>query len=88
MKWYVLSKDLEELFGSHRRSWDILALSLLGNSFPSSASFLAGVLGTAATNPIDVIKSRMMNQRGAGTTTPTHVYSGALDCFIMVCWMA
>lgn len=26
------------------------------------ASFIAGLLGTAATNPIDVIKSRMMNQ--------------------------
>ena len=34
------------------------------------ASFIAGLLGTAATNPIDVVKSRMMNQ---AVTKPTLV---------------
>ena len=34
------------------------------------ASFAAGLLGTAVTNPIDVVKSRMMNQ---AVTKPTLV---------------
>lgn len=33
------------------------------------ASFIAGLLGTAATNPIDVVKSRMMNQAVTKPTT-------------------
>lgn len=42
------------------------------------ASFLAGVMGTAASNPIDVVKSRMMNQRL--TQQNTHIYANSLDC--------
>ena len=33
------------------------------------ASFIAGLLGTTATNPIDVVKSRMMNQAVTKPTT-------------------
>ncbi|XP_064393946.1 kidney mitochondrial carrier protein 1-like isoform X1 [Halichondria panicea] len=44
------------------------------------ASFLAGIIGTAASNPIDVIKSRMMNQ--TVLRQAAHLYSGSIDCFV------
>lgn len=48
----------------------------------SRASFIAGLLGTAATNPIDVVKSRMMNQAVNKTppvvmTTTTPIFAAA-----------
>eukprot|EP00245_Coleochaete_scutata_P011735 TRINITY_DN4424_c0_g5_i1.p1 TRINITY_DN4424_c0_g5~~TRINITY_DN4424_c0_g5_i1.p1 ORF type:complete len:340 (+),score=63.55 TRINITY_DN4424_c0_g5_i1:126-1145(+) len=43
-----------------------------------TASFLAGLAAAAAANPIDVIKTRMMNMKSeAGRPAP---YSGAVDC--------
>lgn len=47
------------------------------------ASFLAGLLGTAATNPIDVVKSRMMNQSVAlkHQAAPRRIYKSTLECF-------
>lgn len=47
------------------------------------ASFLAGLMGTAASNPIDVIKSRMMNQRVNAESMHTHVYRNSLDCLLI-----
>jgi solute carrier family 25 protein 14/30 len=44
------------------------------------ASFLAGLMGTAASNPIDVVKSRMMNQKIARGNAHGHVYANSLDC--------
>ena len=52
------------------------------------AGFLAGILGTAASNPVDVVKSRMMNQAVLLTNTSAmtgHVYTGSINCFVMVC---
>jgi solute carrier family 25 protein 14/30 len=47
------------------------------------ASFLAGLMGTAASNPIDVIKSRMMNQRVNLGNTQVHIYANSLDCLLI-----
>lgn len=48
------------------------------------ASFIAGLLGAAATNPIDVVKSRMMNQpvlkqpvMATAAATPTALFAAA-----------
>ena len=52
------------------------------------AGFLAGILGTAASNPVDVVKSRMMNQAVLlknTSATAGHVYTGSINCFVMVC---
>lgn len=43
-----------------------------------SASFAAGFVAAVVSNPVDVIKTRVMNMKvGKGETAP---YSGALDC--------
>ena len=52
------------------------------------SGFLAGILGTAASNPVDVVKSRMMNQAVLLKNTSAmagHVYTGSINCFVMVC---
>lgn len=46
------------------------------------SGFLAGVLGIIAANPIDVVKSRMMNQRKLKNIHQSHIYTSSLDCFI------
>ncbi|KAK2172330.1 hypothetical protein NP493_972g00038 [Ridgeia piscesae] len=60
------------------------------------SSFMAGLLGAIASNPIDVVKTRMMNQRklrvaelsptpaGAPTSSaiPTSIYRGSVDCLL------
>lgn len=48
-----------------------------------TASFLAGLLGTLATNPIDVIKSRMMNQNTSRVLLG-QFYHSSFDCCIKV----
>ncbi|KAJ0981457.1 hypothetical protein J5N97_009712 [Dioscorea zingiberensis] len=43
-----------------------------------AASFAAGIVAAMASNPVDVVKTRVMNMRvGPGEAPP---YSGALDC--------
>ncbi|XP_074304748.1 mitochondrial uncoupling protein 5-like [Silene latifolia] len=45
-----------------------------------TASFAAGFVAAVASNPVDVIKTRVMNMKmGPGETPP---YNGALDCFL------
>lgn len=56
------------------------------------SSMAAGLASAAASTPIDVIKTRIMNQRNlrttigpAGTSTitmPYHLYQGSLDCLV------
>ncbi|XP_011406045.2 PREDICTED: kidney mitochondrial carrier protein 1-like [Amphimedon queenslandica] len=45
------------------------------------ASFLAGILGAIATNPIDVVKSRMMNQNTSKVKLH-HFYQSSFDCCV------
>lgn len=47
------------------------------------ASFLAGILGAIATNPIDVVKSRMMNQNTSKVKLH-HFYESSFDCCVQV----
>lgn len=59
----------------------------IGTHFVSS--FIAGLTGAIASNPIDVVKTRLMNQqnlrehvlRQQGATSQ-HIYKNSLDCFI------
>ncbi|ELT99385.1 hypothetical protein CAPTEDRAFT_178931 [Capitella teleta] len=50
------------------------------------SSFSAGVLGALATNPVDVIKTRMMNQRrlrlSGGLDTAPAIYTNSIHCLI------
>eukprot|EP01130_Rhizamoeba_saxonica_P004558 TRINITY_DN1860_c0_g1_i3.p1 TRINITY_DN1860_c0_g1~~TRINITY_DN1860_c0_g1_i3.p1 ORF type:complete len:158 (-),score=28.60 TRINITY_DN1860_c0_g1_i3:79-552(-) len=43
-----------------------------------AASVLAGFVSAAATSPVDVIKTRVMNQGGI------KIYSGTVDCFAKI----
>lgn len=48
-----------------------------------SASFTCGLAGALASNPVDVVRTRMMNQRvlrDGGCTG----YTGTLDCLLQV----
>lgn len=44
----------------------------------SRASFVCGLAGALASNPVDVVRTRMMNQRGGA------LYQGTLDCLLQV----
>ncbi|XP_065644606.1 kidney mitochondrial carrier protein 1 isoform X2 [Hydra vulgaris] len=44
------------------------------------ASFLAGFVGALGSNPIDVIKTRMMNQEISQSGVKNRIYRGSLDC--------
>jgi len=47
------------------------------------ASFIAGLAGAIASNPIDVVKTRMMNQRNIAPSmseTSTTIYKSQFDC--------
>ncbi|XP_030748086.1 mitochondrial uncoupling protein Bmcp isoform X2 [Sitophilus oryzae] len=62
-------------------------LHLLGDSASNHfVSSLFASLGSAvASTPIDVVRTRLMNQRklkNAGVAIPHHIYKGTLDCFI------
>ncbi|XP_029648341.1 kidney mitochondrial carrier protein 1 isoform X1 [Octopus sinensis] len=48
------------------------------------ASFTAGLAGAITSNPIDVVKTRLMNQRVLKTTngTASAIYTSSLDCII------
>ena len=49
------------------------------------ASFLAGIIGTLVTNPVDVVKSRMMNQMVLQKhTVHRHFYTSSWDCLLVV----
>ncbi|KAF7285005.1 hypothetical protein GWI33_012321 [Rhynchophorus ferrugineus] len=62
-------------------------LNVLGdNASNHFVSSLFASLGSAiASTPIDVVRTRLMNQRrlkNAGVTLPHHIYKGTLDCFV------
>lgn len=42
------------------------------------SSFVCGLAGALASNPVDVVRTRMMNQRGGA------LYQGTLDCLLQV----
>lgn len=46
-------------------------------SLPRS-SFVCGLAGALASNPVDVVRTRLMNQRGGA------LYQGTLDCILQV----
>ena len=58
----------------------ILEKGVMGDGIGThiTASFAAGFVAAVASNPIDVIKTRVMNMKVAPGAEPT--YSGALDC--------
>jgi len=47
-----------------------------------AASTISGFVATAVTNPVDVVKTRLMNAKKG-----SHVYSGSLDCAAKL-WMS
>ncbi|XP_057301928.1 kidney mitochondrial carrier protein 1-like isoform X2 [Hydractinia symbiolongicarpus] len=49
------------------------------------SSIIAGLAGAIASNPIDVVKTRMMNQRKVANTSATTLYTSSLDCAIRTC---
>ncbi|XP_054010505.1 mitochondrial uncoupling protein Bmcp [Hylaeus anthracinus] len=48
------------------------------------SSFIASMGSAIASTPIDVVRTRLMNQRRirTGGTLPPHIYSGSVDCFV------
>jgi len=63
-----------------------ITLGILGDTAWNHfiASIVAGLAGAIASNPIDVVKTRMMNQRnfkGAQQLENVIIYKSSLDCF-------
>lgn len=56
----------------------------VGNHFISS--FVASLGSAVASTPIDVVRTRLMNQRNLkekrNVSSTTHIYKGTIDCFI------
>lgn len=50
---------------------------------PYSSSFTCGLAGALASNPVDVVRTRMMNQR-ALRDGKCPGYTGTLDCLLQV----
>lgn len=48
------------------------------------SGFMAGIVGILLSNPIDVIKSRMMNQLVLQHGRSGSVYSSSIDCLVKV----
>ncbi|XP_076283562.1 uncoupling protein Bmcp mitochondrial [Lasioglossum baleicum] len=49
------------------------------------SSFIASMGSAIASTPIDVVRTRLMNQRRIRSTIgvlPPHIYSGSIDCFV------
>ncbi|KAK9304079.1 hypothetical protein QLX08_004452 [Tetragonisca angustula] len=60
---------------------------LLGDSVSNHfmSSFIASMGSAIASTPIDVVRTRLMNQRRirtTGGTLPPHIYSGSIDCLV------
>ncbi|XP_017890043.1 mitochondrial uncoupling protein Bmcp [Ceratina calcarata] len=60
--------------------------SVLGDSVSNHfvSSFVASMGSAVASTPIDVVRTRLMNQRRIHTAgvLPPHFYSGSIDCFV------
>ncbi|XP_076748660.1 uncoupling protein Bmcp mitochondrial [Xylocopa sonorina] len=62
-------------------------MTFLGDSVSNHfvSSFIASMGSAIASTPIDVIRTRLMNQRRihtAGSALPSYIYSGSIDCFV------
>ncbi|XP_003491374.1 mitochondrial uncoupling protein Bmcp [Bombus vosnesenskii] len=60
---------------------------LLGDSISNHfvSSFIASMGSAIASTPIDVVRTRLMNQRRIPTASgmlPPHIYNGSIDCFV------
>ena len=64
------------LLGRYKLFSDGLALHIV-------ASFGAGFVAAVVTNPVDVVKTRIMNQ-GTVAAGQTPKYAGMLDCFVKI----
>ncbi|XP_012286762.1 mitochondrial uncoupling protein Bmcp [Orussus abietinus] len=61
--------------------------NVLGNSVSNHflSSFIASMGSAVASTPIDVIRTRLMNQKRVYKSRgppPPHIYSGSIDCFV------
>ncbi|XP_014470750.1 PREDICTED: kidney mitochondrial carrier protein 1 [Dinoponera quadriceps] len=62
-------------------------MSILGDSVSNHfvSSFVASMGSAVASTPLDVIRTRLMNQRRvriAGSQLPSHIYRGSIDCLL------
>ncbi|XP_077256758.1 uncoupling protein Bmcp mitochondrial isoform X3 [Temnothorax americanus] len=62
-------------------------MNVLGNSVSNhfASSFIASMGSAVASTPIDVIRTRLMNQRRVhmvGTKPSSYIYSGSMDCLV------
>jgi len=59
----------------------LIASGIMGDTVAThfAASVFAGLAGAIASNPIDVVKTRMMNQRNI-SSGDTQIYKSSLDC--------
>lgn len=62
---------------------EVRIICLLKLVFSFSSSFTCGLAGALASNPVDVVRTRMMNQRAI--VGHVDLYKGTLDGILKVC---
>jgi len=60
----------------------LISRGIMGDTVAThfAASVFAGLAGAIASNPIDVVKTRMMNQRNVKSTSTDLIYKSSMDC--------
>lgn len=56
-------------------------MSILEQCYRFTLGSIAGAFGATAVYPIDLVKTRMQNQRATGSTTGELMYKNSWDCF-------
>ena len=69
----------------HSKHWlsQVWGLELTSPVLHVGASVMAGFTGAATSNPIDVIKTRLMTQ-GSSLSNSNMQYRGTMDCFVQI----
>jgi len=60
----------------------LISRGIMGDTVAThfAASVFAGLAGAIASNPIDVVKTRMMNQRNVKSSSTDQIYKSSMDC--------
>ncbi|GAB1286420.1 Calcium-binding mitochondrial carrier protein Aralar1 [Apodemus speciosus] len=74
----------EDIFWEHQQSPGLgrpIWLQIAESAYRFTLGSVAGAVGATAVYPIDLVKTRMQNQRGTGSVVGELMYKNSFDCF-------
>ncbi|CAH1775700.1 unnamed protein product [Owenia fusiformis] len=74
----AIQEKIEDMAAGSGRS---PVLAVLESAYRFALGAVAGAVGATAVYPIDLVKTRMQNQRGSGTYVGELMYKNSYDCF-------